>query len=98
MKTPRRATLSPKGARAEDLVGMLRNVETRAHGQYCTVRGDPSDLVRRPGALLQFQRVFVRKRRKWRVRLGLVPERCGGDVILKWKVSPAGAPAQRLDG
>src|ERR1039458_739620 len=32
MKTPRRAALSPKGARAEDLGRTLRNVETRGPG------------------------------------------------------------------
>src|SRR5271155_1223860 len=32
MKTPRRATLSPKGARAEILVSVLRNVETPGKG------------------------------------------------------------------
>src|SRR5579859_6616381 len=32
MKTPCRATLSPKGARAEDLARTLRNVETRGAG------------------------------------------------------------------
>src|SRR5215218_8784609 len=54
--------------------------------------------ARRPGSSDDFQLILGRQCGKRRVRLGLIPVRHRGDIVLQRQVATAGAPAERLDG